>query len=203
MLAARKKGPPEIAFQTGADGDRARKEYGDWYTEIMRREWYSTGIHLGFSYYHSPVIYPDHTPDPPDEISNYVQTARPGHRAPHAWLKDGRSTLDLFGRGFVLLSFAPAIGVTRAFAAAARERGLPLHLVDLSGETAVRALYGADYVLVRPDGHVAWRGDAQHDNIGQVLDTVRGFGSVRPNTQPAEVDRSVTRQDAVAAGSAH
>ena len=32
----------------------------------------------------------------------------PGGRAPHAWLADGRSTLDLFGRGFTLLRFADA-----------------------------------------------------------------------------------------------
>ena len=37
------------------------------------------------------------------ETSTYTQTARPGARAPHVWLADGRSTLDLFGRGFVLL----------------------------------------------------------------------------------------------------
>ncbi len=36
--------------------------------------------------------------------SEYVQTARPGHRAPHAWLADGRSVIDLFGDGFTLLT---------------------------------------------------------------------------------------------------
>ena len=38
----------------------------------------------------------------------FVASARPGSRAPHAWLGDGRSTLDLFGRGFVLLRFGDA-----------------------------------------------------------------------------------------------
>jgi 2-polyprenyl-6-methoxyphenol hydroxylase-like FAD-dependent oxidoreductase len=180
MLAARRKGPSEIAFQPGPEGDSARKEYGDWYTETMKREWYSTGIHLGFNYYHSPVVCPDDSPAPPDEVSNYVQSGRPGHRAPHAWLKDGRSTLDLFGRGFVLLSFAPQGTVGQNFSQAARGRGFPLQVVDLSDETGLRELFGASYVLVRPDGHVAWRGDAPPENAGHILDVVRGVAPVGP-----------------------
>jgi 2-polyprenyl-6-methoxyphenol hydroxylase-like FAD-dependent oxidoreductase len=201
MLAARKKGPPEIAFQSGPDGDVARKEYGDWYTETMKREWYSTGIHLGFHYYHSPVVYPDNTPVPPDEVSDYVQTARPGHRAPHAWLKDGRSTLDLFGRGFVLLCFAAAGTVGHSFAAEARRRGFPLLLIDLSDETDIRELYRANYVLVRPDGHVAWRGNAQPESVGHIIDVVRGLAARRAGTRPAGADHQRVEEQAIPAGS--
>jgi FAD binding domain len=203
MLAARKKGPPEIAFQPGPEGDAARKEYGEWYTETMRREWYSTGIHLGFNYYHSPVVYPDGSPAPPDEVSDYVQTGRPGHRAPHAWLKDGRSTLDLFGRGFVLLCFKPGGSIARDFAAAARARGFPLQIVDLCDETDVAAAYGANYALVRPDGHVAWRGDSQPDSAGHVIDVVRGASPARSGARSAEADRSAIAEHAITAGSAH
>ena len=35
--------------------------------------------------------------------TRFVPSTRPGTRAPHAWLDDDRSTLDLFGDGFVLL----------------------------------------------------------------------------------------------------
>jgi 2-polyprenyl-6-methoxyphenol hydroxylase-like FAD-dependent oxidoreductase len=201
MLAARRKGPPEIAFQPGPAGDAARKEYGDWYTETMKREWYSTGIHLGFDYYHSPVVCPDNTPAPPDEVSNYVQTARPGHRAPHAWLKDGRSTLDLFGRGFVLVCFAVAGSVGDSFAAEARKRGFPLLLVDLNDETKIRELYGANFVLVRPDGHVAWRGNAQPESVGHVIDVVRGLAARRAGARLAGADHQLVKEQAVPAGS--
>ena len=68
----------------------------------MRHEWFANGVMLGYRYDDSPIVWPDGTPAPPD-ISTYMQTARPGARAPHVWLRDGRSTLDLFGRGFVLL----------------------------------------------------------------------------------------------------
>lgn len=180
MLAARKKGPPAIAFEPGPAGDEARRAYGDWYTGVMKREWYSSGIHLGFNYYHSPVICRDDSPEPPDEISNYVQTGRPGHRAPHAWLKDGRSTLDLFGRGFVLLCFKPLPRGEETFSRAARARGLPLQIIDLSGEAALCDLYGANFSLVRPDGHVAWRGDRQPEDAARILDVVRGVVPVHP-----------------------
>jgi hypothetical protein len=201
MLAARKKGPPEIAFQPGPDGDAARKEYGDWYTETMKREWYSTGIHLGFNYSHSPVVYSDDTPAPPDEVSDYVQTARPGHRAPHAWLKDGRSTLDLFGRSFVLLCFSVPATVGDRFAAEARVRGVPLLLIELSDETKIRELYGANYVLVRPDGHVAWRGNAHPDSVGHVIDVVRGLAEQRAGARLAGRDHQFVKEQAIPAGS--
>ena len=60
-------------------------------------------------------------------ISDYRPTTRPGARAPHAWLPDGRSMLDLFGRGFVLLRLggdaagSPALEA-RSRAAACRSR---------------------------------------------------------------------------------
>ena len=42
-------------------------------------------------------------PAPGDDPKQFVPSTRPGTRAPHAWLDDDRSTLDLFGDGFVLL----------------------------------------------------------------------------------------------------
>ena len=46
-----------------------------------------------------------HRPPEPDDTRHYTQTSHPGCRAPHAWLADGRSTLDLFGRNFTLRAF--------------------------------------------------------------------------------------------------
>ena len=48
---------------------------------------------------------PDGTPPPPDDPENFVASARPGARAPHVVLADGSSTLDFYGRGFVLVRF--------------------------------------------------------------------------------------------------
>jgi hypothetical protein len=86
----------------------------------------------------------------------YIQTARPGGRAPHVALADGRSTLDLFGRGFVLLRLGPDAPAGERIVQAAAARGVPLTAVALA-EPEMLAAYERRLVLVRPDGHVAWR----------------------------------------------
>jgi 2-polyprenyl-6-methoxyphenol hydroxylase-like FAD-dependent oxidoreductase len=156
MLQPRAKQPSPLIFAPGEAGDAARAEFGRHYTEMMRREWFAPGIHLGYVYEGSPIIIPDGTPPPADDVMNYVQTARPGSRAPHVWLGEDRSTLDLFGRGFVLLCFgAPDAG---SLVDAAAARAVPLSVVRLD-HPAAAALYERRLVLVRPDGHVAWRAD--------------------------------------------
>ncbi len=144
----------------------------------MKREWYTLGIHLGYRYDGSPIVWPDGTPAPPLEIATYTQTARPGARAPHAWLPDGRSTLDLFGRGFTLLALGADAPQTRGLRTAAAQAGVPLHVVELD-QPHVTELYGRRLVLVRPDGHVAWRADAEPEDARAVIDVVRGARSLR------------------------
>ena len=199
MLSTRNAAPPAAAFQPGPEGDKARKKFGDEYTARMKREWYSIGIHMGFNYYHSPVVWPDGSPEPPDEVADYKQTGRPGHRAPHVWLSDGRSTLDLFGRGFVLLQLT-RVHNTDAIRNAARQRGVPLQVVDLTGESGVREVYGADLVLVRPDGHVAWRGATLPVNPGLLLDVVRGLVAFREDMLSEGNRPKQERTSATAAG---
>ncbi len=174
MLAPRTthKPPPEV-FQPGPEGDAARKAYGAWYTELMRHEWFMNGYHLGYRYDDSPIVWPDGTPAPPLEGQTYTQTARPGARAPHVWLPDGRSTLDLYGRGFVLLRLGPDAAAGEGFVRAAAEAGLPLEIVALDLPEVLQA-YQRRLVLVRPDGHVAWRADAEPADARAVIDCVRG-----------------------------
>lgn len=174
MLSPRVLRPdPAVFDRNNPEIEAARKEYGTRYTEMMRREWFSIGVHLGYVYEGSPVVVPDGTPRPADEVSTYTPTARPGSRAPHFWLEPGKSILDLFGKGFVLLRFGihppPADGLSDAAANA----GIPLEIVDLVHDEA-QALYAARLVLVRPDGQVAWRADAVPPNPAELIDRVRG-----------------------------
>jgi hypothetical protein len=60
-----------------------------------------------------------------------------------------------------------------AFTVAARKVSLPLEVVALD-EPRVRETYERPVVLVRPDGHVAWRGDSAPDNPAAIIDYVRG-----------------------------
>jgi hypothetical protein len=112
------------------------------------------------------------------EVSSYVQTARPGSRAPHVWLEDGRSLIDEFGREFVLLIFEAADEVAAGFEKAAAERGMPLRVKAVDSAEAAEA-YAAPYVLVRPDGSVCWRGLDAPASPGAVLDVARGVDAGR------------------------
>jgi 2-polyprenyl-6-methoxyphenol hydroxylase-like FAD-dependent oxidoreductase len=160
--------------EPGPVGDALRKRLGE---EIMRRRtqvFISDGIALGYRYDPSPIVVPDGTPAPPDSVTTYVQTSRPGSRAPHAWLSEGRSTVDLFGRGFILMAFDTAAAEAgEALAAAARSRSMPLQIVRID-DPAIAKLYERRLVLVRPDGMVAWRGDASPVDPAAVVDRVRG-----------------------------
>ena len=91
--------------------------------EENEKSWHPVGVHLGYIYHPSPIVVPDGTQQPADDTIGYAPTAFPGARAPHAWLADGRSILDLFGAGFVLLNFAD---VRRRRWSTRRPRGVPL-----------------------------------------------------------------------------
>ena len=163
---------PDIADDTAA-GAATREQVGREFTEMMRREWFTLGIHLGYRYERSPICRPDGSEAPADEARKYVPTARPGHRAPHAWLADGRSMLDLFGRGFTLLGFGASREDAAPLVDAARRRDVPVEFVART-EPEIAALYQRKFVLVRPDGHVAWRDDRMPDDPLQLIDLVRG-----------------------------
>lgn len=180
MLSPREK-LNSLVFEPGEAGDRARKEFGDAFTAMMKREWYTIGIHLGYRYEGSPIVVNDGTPEPEDTVSTYDPVARPGHRAPHVWLGPDYSTLDLFGREFVLLRFDPSVPVG-ALSAAAKLCGVPFKVVDIDSKDA-QACYAKKLVLVRPDGHVAWRDDAEPSDPRLIIDIVRGVRSAQAVAQ--------------------
>jgi hypothetical protein len=77
-------------------------------------------------------------------------------------LYDGTPLYDALGTGFALLQCGGGPRAADRLIAAAADRRVPLaHRVAANPE--VRALYGADLVLIRPDQHVAWRGDRIDD----------------------------------------
>lgn len=158
-----------------AEGARLRSEVGKRLVEANEKAWHPIGIHLGHVYFPSPIVVDDGTPLAPDSDEIYAPTARPGARAPHVWLEEGqKSILDLFGPGFTLLKFRDID--TFALSVQAALAGLPLSCVDIDNAEA-RRLYEKALVLVRPDGHVAWRGDALPADSKGLIDRVRGAAS--------------------------
>ena len=120
----------------------------------------------------SPICVPDETA-PPQGADELLPSARPGTRGPHCWIGEDRSMLDLFGGGFVLVRFGGAAQGAEPVVAAAARAGVPLEVVDIDHPGAAE-LYGRRLVLVRPDGHVAWRADTLPVDPGALIDRVRG-----------------------------
>lgn len=112
-------------------------------------------VDLGRTYRSSVIV-----DDGAEPAEGHHRTARPGERAPHAWVRvDGvrRSVLDLLGPGFTLVA-GPGCDVWRAEAAFCP---IPVTVRSGLGRPVERRyrLGPGSAVLLRPDGVVAWRHD--------------------------------------------
>ncbi|MFZ5691258.1 MAG: FAD-dependent monooxygenase [Pseudomonadota bacterium] len=167
--------PPDLEADTEA-GAAARRDLGA-FLSTFGEEFASIGVQLGARYDGSPIIAGDDAP-PPDDFATYTPSAVPGGRAPHAWAGAGRnigdSLFDRFGRGFTLLRLGAQAPDPAAFAAAARTLAVPLTQLDIADDD-IRAVYGRDLVLIRPDQHIAWRGNAMPDDAVALLRRLTGF----------------------------
>jgi hypothetical protein len=137
----------------------------------------TTGGHLG-DRYRSPIVADEEvssTPDPFDE-------ALPGMPAPPVPLAAGVTARDVVRHGFALLRlstawsprtdvpYPPGVPALRAAFAAA---GVPFTVHDCRDAEAARR-YRRPFVLLRPDGYVAWRGWRPPAEPVDLVDLVRG-----------------------------
>jgi 2-polyprenyl-6-methoxyphenol hydroxylase-like FAD-dependent oxidoreductase len=159
--------------EDSATGAKLRQSVGEALVGGVGRMFRTTGLQLGYRYEDSPICLSDGTPPDPDDPEDFVPSARPGSRAPHVWLRENYSIIDLFGPGFILLGFGPDVTDGSALETAALKRGMPLKRVRI-GELSAAQLYERRLVLVRPDGHVAWRGDNMPTDAASVIEAVRG-----------------------------
>jgi 2-polyprenyl-6-methoxyphenol hydroxylase-like FAD-dependent oxidoreductase len=161
----------KVIHTDGWNGERGRRRLGREILDLGNLENEAAGIEFGYRYDTSPIICGEPHTATADHMHGYTPGTRPGSRPPSLFLADGRAIFDLFGLGFTLLRFADLD--VDCLAAAAAERGIPLKIVDIRDDHA-RTLYERDLVLIRPDHHVAWRGDAAPDQPGAILDRIRG-----------------------------
>jgi 2-polyprenyl-6-methoxyphenol hydroxylase-like FAD-dependent oxidoreductase len=130
------------------------------------------GLNFGYFYAGSPIIAYDGTEHPTYSMGRFESSSVPGCRAPHFWLPGDRSLYDALGESYGIIRFAPDISVSGLAEAAARRR-MPLSVLDVDDAQAAE-LYGRALVLVRPDRHVAWRGDEEPATAADLIDRVRG-----------------------------
>jgi 2-polyprenyl-6-methoxyphenol hydroxylase-like FAD-dependent oxidoreductase len=131
------------------------------------------GAELGYRYVGSPIIWSEPGEGPPHEFIDYVPTTWPGARLPHVWLDDGTALHDRLGDGYTLLRLDGARADTAALERSLRATGAPLDVLDIEDDAA-RAVYGHDLLLLRPDLHVAWRGNRPPDEPDRLAAMVTG-----------------------------
>ena len=153
-------------------GEAIRAELGQAIIEAKSREFVSIGAQLGYVYRNSPVIVFDGQEAPQSGFGNYVSSAAPGARAPHVWLGKDESLYDRFGPGFTLLQVNHS-DAADALVQTAERRGIPLKVLSVD-HPELPALYEARLALIRPDQHVAWRGNALPEDVDALLAAVTG-----------------------------
>jgi 2-polyprenyl-6-methoxyphenol hydroxylase-like FAD-dependent oxidoreductase len=136
----------------------------------------SIGVQLAARYDGSPVISADGDP-PADSPVNYTPTSVPGGRAPHAWCGrrrgPGDSMFDRFGTGFTVLRLGSRPSDVTPVLTAARARHIPVTVLTVASPE-IRDMYERDLALIRPDQHVAWRGNRPPADADALLASVTG-----------------------------
>jgi hypothetical protein len=155
------------------EGAAARAHLARFAEREQRKSNEMIGAELGYRYVGSPIIWPEPGEGPPHEFIDYVPSTWPGARLPHVWLNDGAALHDRIGDGFTLLRLGGTRADSAGVAQAVRATGAPLDVLDVADETA-RAVYGCDLLLVRPDLHVAWRGNAAPERPERLAAIVTG-----------------------------
>lgn len=140
-------------------GARSRKKLSEDLLQMAAREFNTSGVQLGVRYDQSWLTLDDGSPSTPDTPNAYIPTSRPGARAPHTPVRSRGTILDRFGPHFTLLVMKDHAETETQFEAAFQAIGCPFKISKIR-DRKVAELYEAPFVLVRPDGHVAWRGQS-------------------------------------------
>ena len=175
LSLARARGAVPGAIEApGPEGDAARAAFGAEVLALNTPQYCCGGLNFGYFYDRSPIVAYDGEAAPGYTMDRFTPSTVPGCRAPHLFLADGRSLYDALGPDFTLLRLDPRADAD-PIAHAAASQGVPLRVLDLAAEAA-RALYPEALVLVRPDQHVAWRGNRPPADAPGLIARVRGAG---------------------------
>jgi 2-polyprenyl-6-methoxyphenol hydroxylase-like FAD-dependent oxidoreductase len=165
---------PNIRDNT-ADGAATRAELTRVADIEQRKSNEMTGAELGYHYFGSPLIWPEQGEGPQYDFVDYFPSTWPGVRLPHTWLADGTAMQDRIGydRGFTLLRLGGSRANVSALEKACADYRVPLRVLDVP-DAEPREVYGYDLILLRPDMHVAWRGNRLPDDTSKLAAVVTG-----------------------------
>ena len=174
-----------------ASGARTRDELARVADEQQRWSNDLLGIEMGYRYVDSPLIIREKGDGPDPDSFTYQPTTFPGARLPHVWLDDGSAIQDRPGGGFTILRLSPTGPDMTGLFEALQALGAPVEMLDVSS-TVARAAYGFDVLLVRPDLHVVWRGNAPPDDPKALASVATGHGS--PAGNPSLIEELIRNE---------
>lgn len=166
----RQKWRPAIT-EDSPEGERARKELAQ--VADVEQRWSNDllGVEMGYRYDGSPLIVPEAGEAPDADRFTYTPSAWPGTHIPHIWLDDD-ALQDRLGFWYTLLRLGDTAPDLGPLAASLGRLGVPVRTVDLGPE--LRPLLDADALLVRPDLHIAWRGNQPPAHPDRIAATATG-----------------------------
>jgi hypothetical protein len=154
----------------GAESEAKRAALAASIARLGNAENESWGVELGYRYDKSPIIASEPGAPPIDPLT-YRPSTWPGARLPHVYLQNGVSIHDRLGKFFTLLVL-DGRDVSEVIAAA-RRHGVPLDLLSLNRPDLL-GIYDRNLLIVRPDQHVAWRGDCVPQNPDGLIAKIVG-----------------------------
>jgi 2-polyprenyl-6-methoxyphenol hydroxylase-like FAD-dependent oxidoreductase len=167
---------PDIRDNTPA-GEQTRRNLSAVADVEQRKSNEMIGAELGYRYVDSPVIC--NIPGGPEHLfCEYQPTTWPGARLPHVWLGDGTPMQDRIPDGYTILKLGGTQADASGLEKAIRSRGAPATILDVPDRIA-REIYGYDLILLRPDLHVVWRGQAAPEDATEVAAIATGHFSQR------------------------
>jgi len=171
VMGQRRAVPAEVEID-GPAGDAVRSKVGQAAYDLNVQQYCCAGLNFGYYYDRSPIIAYDGEAPPPYSMGSFTASTVPGARAPHLWLADGRSLLDALGPAYTLVRFDRAVDAAPLVDAAARS-GVPLTLLDVD-RTQADYGFAECLLMVRPDSHIAWRGQAAPREPDRLFERLRG-----------------------------
>lgn len=157
-------------LEEGPAGDARRADLAQKIADLGNAENESWGVEFGYRYDASNAIAHEQGAPEIDPLT-YHPSTWPGVRLPHVFLEDGAALYDKLGLFFTLVVLDDTD--TSAMEEAAADLGVPLEILRLD-RPDLRNIYERNLILVRPDQHVAWRGDAAPDDCKALLAKVTG-----------------------------
>ncbi len=167
-----------LAFDDSPEGEAHREKIRQLVDKEQRKSNELLGIELGYRYIGSPLIIEEEGEAPDSDSFDYAPTTWPGSRLPHIWIENGVPIQDMIDpNGYTLVNLSGDPNAGEGFRKAFEKLSVPFRTLSVSSPAA-RKVYERDLLLLRPDMHVSWRGDAAPENANEIAARVSGYAAL-------------------------